>query len=263
MRSWTSSRLSARCVHRGTNPAIEAMASSVVSSAVSRELTIQSASAYGAARRVTRRRRQGRRRPGRRGASARSTAASRRCRGRTLVARGCSRRSARGRSRRRRAAPSASGGSCSRIGSSTADASSASAATTGTSERRIAVANPATRTTPAGSAAGSRSSAGGLDRGEDRDRVVGEPLTGGCQPHPPARRLDQRRPRLASQDRELLRDRRGRVPELVGDRAHRAAPGELEQQPQAARIHRSIVISERSVRISSVDMNGRRADNVT
>jgi hypothetical protein len=81
--------------------------------------------------------------------------------------------------------------------------------------------------------------AGGLERGEDRHGVVGEPLPGRRQPHPSSGGLDERRPRLAGQHGELVRDRRRRVAELVGDGAHRPAPRELEQQTQAPRIHRS------------------------
>ena len=53
---------------------------------------------------------------------------------------------------------SASAGSCSWISTLHAGVGAASSATTGSSERRIAVAKPATRTEPTGSASGSRSS---------------------------------------------------------------------------------------------------------
>jgi hypothetical protein len=68
--------------------------------------------------------------------------------------------------------------------------------------------------------------------------VVGKAAPGGRQPHATAFGLDERRARLAREHGELLRDRRGRVAELVGDGAHRATAGELEEQSQAARVHR-------------------------
>ena len=100
------------------------------------------------------------------------------------------------------------------------------------------VAKPATRTVPAGSPSGSRSARAASTRREDRHGVVGEAPPGGRQPDAAALGLDQRRARLAREHGELLRDRRGRVAELVGDRTHRAAAGELEEQAEAVRIHR-------------------------
>ena len=135
----------------------------------------------------------------------------------------------------------------------------AGAATTGSSERRIAVAKPGdAHDVPPARPAGSRSARAASTRGEDRHRVVGEPLARRGQAHPPARRLDQRRPRLAGEDGELLRDRRGRVPELVGDRAHRPEAGQLEQQ-RADDGDPSFDAIERYVHKSDVDVNGRRA----
>ena len=56
--------------------------------------------------------------------------------------------------------------------------------------------------------------AGGLDRGQDGDRVPGQPTSGRGQPHPSPVRLDQRGARL---------------------------PGQFEQQLEAARIHEKII----------------------
>ena len=104
----------------------------------------------------------------------------------------------------------------------------------------MAVAKPATRTVPAGSPDGSRSAAphrqrrGSSSRGR---RAV--PRRG--QPHPPADGLDQRGPRLAGQNGELLGDGGGGDVELLGDLAHRPEPRHVEQHLQPTKIHRSIV----------------------
>ena len=72
---------------------------------------------------------------------------------------------------------------------------------------------------------------GGLDRGEDRHGVVGQPAAGRGQPDPPAVGLDERRcPPPGPAPRCCCETRRGGRAELVGDLAHRAEPGELEQQ---------------------------------
>jgi hypothetical protein len=82
---------------------------------------------------------------------------------------------------------------------------------------------------------------GRLDRRQDRHRVLGETAAGRGEPHQPAVRLDQRRARLAGQRGELLRHGGGGDVQLIGDGAHRAQPGQFEQQPQAAHVHRSII----------------------
>ena len=98
------------------------------------------------------------RRPARRGSTAPTTADGPPGSGRRPPGRGCSRRSARGRCRPRRAArtprPVRARGSATR----TAGCVRQIRRTIGSSDRRIAVAKPATRSVPAGSAAGSRSS---------------------------------------------------------------------------------------------------------
>jgi len=83
--------------------------------------------------------------------------------------------------------------------------------------------------------------AGGLDRGQDGDRVAGQPPSGRGEPYPPPVRLDQRGARLPGQRRDLLRDGgRGDVHRLA-DLSHRAETGQLEQQLEAARIHEHII----------------------
>jgi hypothetical protein len=89
---------------------------------------------------------------------------------------------------------------------------------------------------------------GRLDRGEDGDGVLGQPPPGRRQAHPATVRLDQRRPDLAGQHGQLLRHgRRGHV-QLVRDLAHRAEPGQFDQQPQATDVHEVIVQRIRTVR---------------
>jgi hypothetical protein len=79
--------------------------------------------------------------------------------------------------------------------------------------------------------------AGRLDRGQDRDTVVGEPATGRGEPHAPAHRLQQGAPRLRRERRELLAHGGRGDAQLLADRAHRAQPGERHEQLQPARLH--------------------------
>ena len=53
--------------------------------------------------------------------------------------------------------------------------------------------------------------------------------------------LEERTADVAGQRGDPLRDAGGRGAEGVGDLAHRAAPGELEQHPEAVDVHGSIV----------------------
>ena len=260
IRSCTRSRLSARCAIRGSKPAIEASVRTTSSSAVLRELTIQSCVAERREDRRARRRRPGGRRAGTpRPHGADHSGVALDGAGRRRPGRGCSRRSSARSTSSAASRANASAGSCSWISSRTSRvARAARSATTGSSDRRIAVAKPATRSVPAGSASGSRSSAGRLDRGQDRHRVLGQPPPGRGQPHPPAVRLDQRRAGLPGQHGDLLGHGRRGDAQLVGDRAHRAEPGQLEQQPQPAGVHRAhcSVIAERYVHDYHVDANG-------
>ncbi len=82
---------------------------------------------------------------------------------------------------------------------------------------------------------------GGLDGGEDGDGVVGQPLAGGGEPDPATVGLEQGSPGVAGQGGDLLGDRRGGEPELVGDLAHRSQARQLEQQAEAADVHDPIV----------------------
>ena len=131
----------------------------------------------------------------------------------------------------------ASSGSYSLISTSMPGWLAASSSTTGSSERRIAVAKPATRTTPSGSASGSRSRRAASTAARIVDGVLGEPAAGRGQPHPPAVRLDQRSADLAGQGRDVLGDARRGHAQLVGHLAHRAQPRELEEDPQAPDVH--------------------------
>ena len=58
----------------------------------------------------------------------------------------------------------------------------------------MAVANPATRTVPAGSAVGIEVVPGGVDGREDRDGVVRQPLARWGEAHPATDGLEQRGP---------------------------------------------------------------------
>ena len=123
----------------------------------------------------------------------------------------------------------------------------------------MAVANPATRTVPAGLRRGIEVVPGGIDGGEDRDGVVGQSLTCWGEPHPPTDGFEQRGPNLASQCGDLLRHRgRGDV-ELLRDLAHRADLREAQQHLQPAYVHaaRLSINSERCVHESHVDVNSR------
>ena len=163
---------------------------STSSSAVLREFTIQSRSAYAAKRRCARLGACGTPEAPR----ARTTAAWRPWSARQREReRGCSRRSGRGRCRREPSRSKASSGSYSWIRTSIAGCDAARSAITGSSERRIAVAKPATRSDAGGLGARVEVAPGGVDGGQDGDGVVGEPAPGRGQPHPPAVRLDQRR----------------------------------------------------------------------
>jgi hypothetical protein len=83
--------------------------------------------------------------------------------------------------------------------------------------------------------------AGGFDRGQDGDRVPGQPPPGGGQPYPPAVRLGQRGARLPGQRGDLLRDGGGGDVHRLADLPHRAEAGQFEQQLQAARVHGQII----------------------
>ena len=72
---------------------------------------------------------------------------------------------------------------------------------------------------------------GGVDGGQDRHRVGGQPVAGGRQPHPASVGLQQCGPGVVGQCRELLGDGGRRRPEFVGDLAHRTQSGQLQQQP--------------------------------
>lgn len=101
-------------------------------------------------------------------------------------------------------------------------------------------------------AAGFRSRAqipvGRLHRGEDRDRVLGQPASGRRQPDPAAVRFDERRAHLPREHRDLLRHRRGRGAEHVRDRPHRAQPGQFRQQFQPSRFHPALsMIPKRNI----------------
>ena len=83
--------------------------------------------------------------------------------------------------------------------------------------------------------------AGGLERGQNGDRVAGQPPSGRGKPHPPPVRLDQRSACLPGQRRDLLGDGgRGDMHRLAY-LPHRAETGQLEQQLEAARIHEHII----------------------
>ncbi len=71
--------------------------------------------------------------------------------------------------------------------------------------------------------------------------MVGEATTGRRQAHSTTKRLEQHRAELRGEQCELLRHRRGRHAEFVGDRRHRTESRELDEQAKAAWIHRSIV----------------------
>ncbi len=77
----------------------------------------------------------------------------------------------------------------------------------------------------------------GVDGGQDRDRVVGEPQPGRCQPDPPAVRFDELRTGLLGQRRDLLGHRRGGQVVGLGDRPHRTQAGQGQKELQAARVH--------------------------
>jgi hypothetical protein len=95
--------------------------------------------------------------------------------------------------------------------------------------------------------------AGGLDRGQDGDRVPGQPPPGRGQPHPPPIRLGQRGARLPGQRRDLLRHGGGSDVHRLADLAHRAEAGQLEQQLQAARVHginHSVLMNDMSINLT-------------
>jgi hypothetical protein len=101
--------------------------------------------------------------------------------------------------------------------------------------------------------------AGGLDRGQDGDRVPGQPPSGRGQPHPPPVRLGQRGTRLPGQRRDLLRDGGGGDVHHLAHLPHRAEAGQFEQQLEAARVHgsQSFMMNERYVHQSHVDTDDR------
>ena len=82
---------------------------------------------------------------------------------------------------------------------------------------------------------------GRVEGRQDRHRMVSEAAPGGGQPDPAAVRLHERRPGLTGQRGDLLGDRRGGQSVRVGHGTHRAQTGELEEQPEAAGVHRIIV----------------------
>ena len=101
---------------------------------------------------------------------------------------------------------------------------------------------------------------GRVDRREDRQRVLGQPAPGRGQAYPPADGFDERRARLGGQGGDLLRHGRRGHAQLVGDGAHRPEPGQLEQEAQAAGLHRAIVQdAEHFVHDSHVDVDGRHS----
>jgi hypothetical protein len=62
----------------------------------------------------------------------------------------------------------------------------------------------------------------GVDGGQDRHGVIGQPAAGGSEADTPALRLDQRHPGLLGERGDLLRHRRGGQVMCLGDRPHRA-----------------------------------------
>jgi hypothetical protein len=67
--------------------------------------------------------------------------------------------------------------------------------------------------------------------------VIGQPLPCGREPNAASVGFDQRGAGLLRKHPELLGNRRGRVPELVGDRSHRPQARQFEQQFEAADFH--------------------------
>ena len=199
-RSSTRSRLSARWVIVGANPAIEARVrtTSLVGGVAGVDDPVVVAEAAEHVQRVRRRGRHGitAGTPRPQGADHSGSRPDRRRRARPAP--GCSRRSAPGRRRRRRAAPSASAGSCSSMRSRHRGMGArrgrrrAAAASGGWRSR-----SPATRNGAGGLGVRVEVEPGRVDRGEDRHRVLGEPPPGRGQPDPAPVRLDQRgaRPR--------------------------------------------------------------------
>jgi hypothetical protein len=79
--------------------------------------------------------------------------------------------------------------------------------------------------------------AGGVDRGKDGDRVLGQPAPGRGEPDAPSDGLDECGAHLGGERRDLLGHRRRRDAQLVGDSAHRTEPGQFEQEVEAAGLH--------------------------
>ena len=75
-----------------------------------------------------------------------------------------------------------------------------------------------------------------LDHGEDPFRVHGQHAAGGGQPGAARCPVEQRRPRLPFQDRQLLRYRRGRVAERLSGPRDAAPRGEFVQHTEPADI---------------------------
>ena len=97
--------------------------------------------------------------------------------------------------------------------------------------------------------AGGRGEVGLGERGalEQRVGVIDEHQRRVGQPHAAAGPLEQGHARLALEQRELLRDRRRRELQRVGDRGDRPALLELAQQPQSAEIeHREAKLPDSS-----------------
>ncbi len=90
----------------------------------------------------------------------------------------------------------------------------------------------------AGDGAGGRREVGLGQRGalEQRAGVLDEHQRRVGQAHAAAGPLEQPHAGLALEHRELLRDRRGRELERVGDRGDRPALVQLAQQPEAAEV---------------------------
>ena len=83
--------------------------------------------------------------------------------------------------------------------------------------------------------------AGGVDRGEDRHRVLGQPASGRGESDAPPDGLDERGAHLGGERGDLLGHGGRGDAQLVGDRAHRAEPGQFEQEVEASGLHAVIV----------------------
>jgi hypothetical protein len=77
-----------------------------------------------------------------------------------------------------------------------------------------------------------------VDGGDDRHRVLCQPVPGGSEPHPSAVGLDERGPHVTGEGGDSLRDGRGARAQLDGDVLHGAQSRELEEQTQSRDVHR-------------------------